>query len=133
MMAWTIAFLTGALGIAALAMVAQGQRSNEESPFVCNISALTADERAEHRRLGARMLASIHGTRELPDGYAFDLDGSRLSIAELATWTDFERRCCPFFDVALEWRRENGPLTLRLTGREGVKEFIRLEFPQKFR
>lgn len=106
--------------------------SQTESPFVCNLGALTPDERAEHRRLGARMLESVRSTRELDSGYAFDLDRSSMTIAELATWTDFERRCCPFFDVALEWRRENGPATLRLTGREGVKEFIRLEFPQKF-
>jgi hypothetical protein len=79
------------------------------------------------------MTDSIVKVRELADGYAFELDGGRFSIKELATWTDFERRCCPFFDFNLEWRRENGPMTLRLTGRDGVKPFIKSEFPKNFR
>jgi len=29
-----------------------------------------------------------------------------------------------------EWRRENGPVTLRLTGRNGVKQFIETELPK---
>ena len=101
-----------------------------ETPFFCNLQALSVAERAEHEELTARLAESVQKTRELSDGYAFELDGNRLSIEQLASWTGFERRCCPFFDFNLEWRRENGPVTLRLTGRDGVKEFIRAEFPQ---
>jgi len=39
-----------------------------------------------------------------------------------------ERRCCPFFDLSLRLDREGGPMWLELTGREGVKEFIKAEF-----
>jgi hypothetical protein len=107
--------------------------NEQETPFICNLHALSSAQRAEHQGLTARLAESVLKTRELPDGYAFELDGSRLSIQELATWTDNERRCCPFFDFSLEWRRENGPVMLRLTGREGVKAFIRAEFPKNFR
>lgn len=103
------------------------------SPFVCDVAAMTPDQRAEHHRLGARLLHAITDTRELSDGYAFELGEQALTINELATWVDYERRCCPFFDIAVEWRREGGPVTVRLTGRDGVKAFIALEFPQKFR
>jgi hypothetical protein len=104
-----------------------------ETPFFCNLKALTGAERTEHQQATKHLLASVQETRELPNGYAFTVDGSRVSIKDLATFVDFERRCCPFFDFHLEWRRENGPVTLQLTGREGVKEFIRAEFTPVFR
>ena len=104
-----------------------------EAPFFCNINALSASERAEHHALTRRMSTSIVRTDELDIGYAFKLDAGRMSFRDLATWTDYESRCCPFFDFTLELRREAGPLTLRLTGRPGVKEFIRSEFPSHFR
>ena len=121
-MLFNFAIVTGALVVATM-----------QTPFFCNLNALTAAERGEHQQLAKRLLESIVETRELADGYAFTLDGARVSIGDLATWTDFERRCCPFFDFTLELRRENGPVTLRLTGREGVKEFIKAEFPRAVR
>jgi hypothetical protein len=104
-----------------------------ETPFFCNLNALSPAERLEHQGLTVRLAESVRQTRDLPDGYAFELDASRVSVKELATWTEFERRCCPFFDFTITWRRENGPVTLQLTGREGVKAFIRAEFPKNFR
>ena len=38
----------------------------------------------------------------------------------------------PFFDLDLSIEREGGPLRLTLSGREGVKEFIRSEFEPWF-
>jgi hypothetical protein len=38
-----------------------------------------------------------------------------------------ERLCCPFLGFALEVEPESGPVWLRLTGREGVKAFVREE------
>ena len=104
-----------------------------ESPFMCNLEALTPSERAEHQQLTVRLAEAVRTTREIADGYAFEIDSTRISFVDLARWSEFERRCCPFFDFHLESRRENGPMTLRLTGREGVKEFIRVEFPKAFR
>jgi hypothetical protein len=101
--------------------------------FVCNLKALTSSERAEHQQLTARLADAVRTTRDVAEGYAFAIDSTRFSFVDLARWSEFERRCCPFFDVQLEARRENGPMTLRLTGREGVKEFIRVEFPDVFR
>jgi hypothetical protein len=119
-------------GILALG-VGGGQDSGTqaETPFFCNLKALTAAERTEHSQLGTRLVESISRIAELADGYAFEIDGGRMSIKDLAAWTEFERRCCPFFDFNLEWRREKGPVTLRLTGRDGVKQFIQAEFPKK--
>jgi hypothetical protein len=103
-----------------------------ETPFACNLKALTSTERAEHKQVTARVLAAVAQTREIPTGYTFTVDPTRVTPKELATFVEFERRCCPFFDFHLAWSRENGPVTLQLTGRDGVKAFIRAEFGALF-
>ena len=121
-----IALIAGMLAVGASA--GQDHGAKAETPFFCNLKALTATEREEHQQLSMRLAGSILRTVEIANGYAFEVDSHRVSMKDLATWTEFERRCCPFFDLILEWRRENGPVTLRLTGRDGVKQFIRAEF-----
>jgi len=96
------------------------------TPFACRISALTEAERAAYETLSQRLLGAVQERRELKDGYAFRLPPKSLIAA--AGWVSYERRCCPFFDFELEVAKDGGPLWLRLTGSEGVKEFIRAEF-----
>jgi hypothetical protein len=120
-----IALMAGMLAVGASAGHDKGTKA--ETPFFCNVKALTRVERAEHQQLSSRLAGSILRTVEIAEGYEFQVDSRRVSMKDLAIWAEFERRCCPFFDFILEWRRENGPVTLRLTGREGVKQFIRAE------
>ena len=44
-----------------------------------------------------------------------------------AEFIALERLCCPFLNFGLEIKAEGGPVWLRLSGREGVKAFIREE------
>src|SRR2546425_1194190 len=99
----------------------------KESPFACNLKAMNSEERKRYDQISKQLLESVEERRELPDGYALRL-GKSISIATAAEWTDLESKCCPFFDFQLERRREHGPLWLKLTGRPGVKQFIREEF-----
>jgi hypothetical protein len=126
-----IGLLAGILGLGVGG--GQDRSTKAATPFFCNVKALTAPERSEHLELTTRLAKSVSRTTELADGYAFEVDGRRISFKDLAAWTEFERRCCPFFDFTLEWRRENGPMTIRLTGRDGVKQFIQAEFPKNLR
>ena len=80
-----------------------------ESPFVCQLNALSSSERAEHQQLTGRLALAVRATRELPDGYAFDLDATQLSLIDLARWSEFERRCCPFVRFVLDVAPEGGP------------------------
>ncbi len=132
MISLKIAIVAGMLGLAG-ALALQTASSQTETPFFCNLNALTKAERVSHQDVSQRMLASLRGVREVDDGYAFDLDGHQLSIKDLASWVELERRCCPFFDFHVEWRREDGPVTLQLKGRPGVKDFIHAEFASAFR
>lgn len=103
-----------------------------ESPFFCNRTALTADQRLRQKELGKSLHAALLGVQELSDGYEFEFPPDRANYDALAEFTPFEHACCPFFDVSIRLEREHGKLWWRLTGRDGVKPFIRAEFSQWF-
>ena len=99
------------------------------SPFACNALALSPEVRRPHfEELGPALLKLKKSTRELPDGYEFELPADNRTYQLLTEWAFQERLCCPFLDIGLRFDREGGPLWLRLTGRPGTKEFIKEEF-----
>ena len=99
-----------------------------ESPFACNISALTAAERHRHfDELGPALRAVKTGVNELPNGYEFSFPSDRKTVAMLLEWVDQERLCCPFFDISIRFEPEGGSVWMRLTGRPGTKEFIQAD------
>ncbi len=97
-------------------------------PLACNLKAFTPQERQEWRAGLDRFHSAVTSTRELKDGYEFHVDPARASLAQVAAWIELERKCCPFFDYRLDVQGGNGSLSVSLTGGEGVKEFIRLDF-----
>ena len=99
-----------------------------EAPFFCSLTALSAAEREHHKELGQKLHTGIKEIRELSDGYAFRLPGERQTIVMVAEWIALERLCCPFFTFQLEIGSDPNPMWLRITGREGVKQFMRSEF-----
>jgi hypothetical protein len=98
-----------------------------ESPIACNLNALDREQRRRYQSLTAQLRAAVQETRELPDGYSFRLPSDEAMIQRTAEWITLERRCCPFLAFGLEAGRENGPLWLSLTGREGVNPFLKDE------
>jgi hypothetical protein len=99
------------------------------SAFACNAFALSPEVRKRHfEEVGPALLKLKKSMRELPDGYELELPTDSKTYQLLTEWVFQERLCCPFFDIALRFDRENGPLWLRLTGRPGTKEFIKEEF-----
>jgi hypothetical protein len=101
-----------------------------ESPFACNLAALSPAERKRHfDEVGPALFALKAGVRELPNGYAIQLPGDARTIQLAAEWAAAERACCPFFDIDLRLEREGGPVWLTLTGREGTKQFIEADAP----
>jgi hypothetical protein len=100
-----------------------------ETPgFFCNMGALTSADRERHKELLAKLEAARTEIQELPDGYSFRLQSELVSLAEAAEWISYESKCCPFFDFEILLERDNGPLWLKLRGKEGIKPFIRAEF-----
>jgi hypothetical protein len=90
------------------------------------MAAIPAEERGSHLALIHRLMTeAVEDISELPAGLAF-----RFPAREYDAVTDFvgrERLCCPFLAFVMEVSADHGPIHLRLTGPEGVKEFIRAE------
>lgn len=102
------------------------------SPFFCNRTALTAEQRHRQQELGKTLRLVLLGVQELEDGYEFEFTPETANYQALTEFTPLEHACCPFFDVSIRLEREHGKLWWRLSGREGVKPFIRAEFSSWF-
>jgi hypothetical protein len=99
-----------------------------ETPFFCDRTALTSEQRKRQQELGRILASSVLGIQELPDGFEFEFPSNPSNYQALTEFTPLERACCPFFDISIRLEREGGKLWWQLTGREGVKQFIHAEF-----
>jgi len=95
--------------------------------FSCNLSALDQEQRRLHDSLAKDLFPKHLETVELPDGYGFRFPNDRSLFTALSEWATLEQLCCPFLTLTLELQRDQGPIWLRATGRDGVKDFLRLE------
>ena len=126
-----------ALSLRGVVVQAQAQSNpsstkKSESPFFCNRTALSAEQRQHQQELGKTLRSALLGVQELADGYEFEFVPDRANYQALAEFTPLEHACCPFFDVSIRLEREGGKLWWRLTGRDGAKPFIRAEFSPWF-
>jgi len=102
--------------------------SKHKSPFACDRLALDPAARKRHfDELGPALRSMRKAVRELPDGYEFQFPADPKTIAMVAEWAAGERLCCPFFDIQLRMEPESGPFWLRITGRNGTKDFIKVD------
>jgi len=111
-----------------LTAVLMAVAASAPSPIACNLKALPPAVRAHHSALSEKLRAAAISRQELPDGIAFNLNPAMMKLVEVADWVDAERRCCPFLDFHITLEREGTGLRLALTGRQGVKEFLRSDF-----
>lgn len=107
----------------------ENQMTNKQSKFYCNTKALTPEERAHHKQLSEKLMAARKEIVEMERGYEFQFSPKDVTLAELADWVENESKCCPFFDFHIDLENEGRLVCLRLTGEEGIKQFIRAEFP----
>lgn len=112
------------LALAAAAPVATAQSA--PPPFACRANALDKVQRERQQALLDALRRSVVAKEELGDGFALSFPADEVVFLQLAEWVSLERRCCPFIAFALEWRQDDS-VSLRLTGRPGVKAFIAAE------
>lgn len=102
--------------------------SKHESRFACDRLALDPEARKRHfYELGPALVSMRKAVRELPDGYEFQFPADPKAIAMVAEWAAGERLCCPFFDIQLHMEPGGGRFWLRVTGRPGTKEFMKID------
>jgi hypothetical protein len=92
------------------------------------MKAMTPAQRKRHAEVLSPALKSAKlNTSELPDEYAFQLPSDAKTFATVSEWVGNERLCCPFFEFDIHVGDNSAPIVLRITGPEGVKQFIKAE------
>jgi len=102
----------------------------KESQFACVMTAIEPDRRESHLENARYWFPRVIEIKELDNGYAFRLADQPVLLEKLAAFVELERLCCPFFGFAIIVKPENSALWLELTGRDGVKPFIRAEISE---
>jgi len=104
------------------------------SVFACNRLALDPDARHRHFDvLGPALRAAHIRERELSDGYEFEFPSDPSTVRIVSDWAQGESLCCPFFDIVLRFDHDRGGFWLRLTGGNGVRQFVRTDFASWFK
>jgi len=103
------------------------QQARNVSSFYCNMSALDPEQRKRHDNLTKEMLAQHLEIKELPNGCGVRFPNNSSLFTALAEWATLEQLCCPFLTLTIESQRDQGPVWLRVTGENGVKDFLRAE------
>lgn len=99
-----------------------------ELPIACNLNALNNAEQGRRAELSARLQKSVRAILPIPSGYTFRLPSDDQTLLEVAEFISFERRCCPFLSFQISLNESDEAITVQLTGRHGVKEFLAAEF-----
>lgn len=92
-------------------------------PVACCLS--DAELREREATLLAQFKSGVVGIEELDDGYAFRLPGENTWLGLVADLMMAERECCPFLTFQLTAEPNMGALTVRITGPDGTKEFLK--------
>ena len=99
-----------------------------DQPLICNLDASSPEQRARQAELSREFSSRRRRVEELDDGFAFHFDPNPKLFVRLAYSASLERLCCPFLDIAVGWPHDGETMWLRVTGREGVKAFVREDF-----
>jgi hypothetical protein len=92
-------------------------------PIACRLS--DAELRQREATLLAQFKSAVTTTEELADGYIFRIPGDKKWLALVSDLILAERECCPFLTFELTAEPNLGSLSLRVTGPEGTKEFLK--------
>jgi hypothetical protein len=95
---------------------------NEQPVIACNFGAIEPSHRSNHADTAEHIFTSTLEITELADGYAFRLPLESPMLQKAMAWITHERLCCPFFHFTLDIGEQ---FWLRLSGGDGVKDFIR--------
>ena len=101
----------------------------ENQPLACVPNAVAPDQ-LEYwlKEIVPKLYKSVQEIKELPNGWALRLPTTPEMLMLVAEDLNIERLCCPFVKYTLELEPNHGPFWLRMTGGEGVKEFLKMAY-----
>lgn len=98
--------------------------TKKDQPIACDLTVFSAATRKQLAATVPDLFHTVENVEELPDGYAFHFPNEPGAFMALANFVEHERQCCPFFHFEIEVAPHGGPFRLRMTGVEGVKEYM---------
>lgn len=93
-------------------------------PVACDLTRFNSNQNKKHETLLGELLSRIQSSRELPNGFEFNLLSDSGWYVKLAEWVTLERLCCPF--LSFEQGFNQAGIWLRLTGDENAKRFLEM-------
>ena len=99
------------------------KHGSDDMPVACCLTS--AELREREATLLAQFRSAVIGIEELRDGYAFRVPGDGKWIELIAELIVAERECCPFLAFEVAALPNMGPVTVRVIGPAGTKEFLR--------
>lgn len=102
------------------------EQTTQDPPIVCSLDDLALARRSEEVRRD--LFVGAEERVELADGYAFRFPSTGDWADRIGAFVATERHCCSFFRIDVTYEPGLGPIWLRLTGPEGVKDFIAATF-----
>ena len=100
-------------------------------PIVCNLGALSPQQRTREQELLAEFRSSRPKAQPIEHGYRFEVPSDPASLARLGEFLGLERLCCPFLNFSVGVRSGGGAVTLDVYGDEpDAQAFLRETFVQ---
>jgi len=96
------------------------------SIVACSLSSAKLRER--EAAFLAQFKSGVITAEELDEGYAFRVPGEKNWLALVNHLMMAERNYCPFLTFQLTAEPHMGALTVRITGPDGAKEFLKSVF-----
>jgi hypothetical protein len=98
------------------------------SPIACDLRALDEAQRRRRAELAERLQSSVREIISNAEGYSLRLAWNDKILLEVAEFISLKRRCCPFLNFQIGLGEGDDAITVSLSGRDGVKEFLAGEF-----
>jgi hypothetical protein len=101
----------------------------ENQPLACVANAVAPDKQEYWvKEIVPKLYKAVEEIQELPNGWALRFPSTAEILTLAAEDLHIERLCCPFVKYTLEIEPNHGPFWLRMTGGEGVKEFLKMAY-----
>jgi len=104
----------------------ESRRTAKRLPITCELSEVA--QRSRREEISGELFSGCEDVRELEDGYEFVFPGGEEWIERLTRFVASERECCRFFAFELRFEPDLGPVSLRIRGPAGSKEFLAAQF-----
>lgn len=98
----------------------------EEKKLACNLYAINLPERDNHLKTIKNVFNSVESITENPEGFTFIIPNKPDVMDAIESFISNEKKCCSF--LYFDTENINDIIRLKITGQDGVKEFIKAEF-----